>query len=108
MLAATSNPEAAVIQRAVVADADRAGLSVARAILDDVAERNSAATTGPLGSIGVVLGATLDLAGFGIDVTAAPPVALTPVLAPGFGHQGADVANSERDLRRVRSRRYRE
>lgn len=93
LLSATSNPEAAVIQRAVVADGDRAGLSVARAILDDVAERNAAATTGPLGSIGVVLGATLDLAGFGIDVAAAPSVALSPVLAPGFGHQGADVAN---------------
>lgn len=93
LLSATSNPEAAAIQRAVVADGDRAGLSVARAILDDVAERNAAATTGALGSIGVVLGATLDLAGFGIDVAAAPSVALTPVLAPGFGHQGADVAN---------------
>lgn len=93
LLSATSNPEAAIIQRAVVADGDRAGLSVARAILDDVAERNAAATTGAIGSIGVVLGATLDLAEFGIDVAAAPGVALTPVLAPGFGHQGADVAN---------------
>ncbi|MEO6200714.1 MAG: orotidine-5'-phosphate decarboxylase [Cryobacterium sp.] len=94
LLAATSNPEAAAIQRAVVADGPRAGRTVARAILDDVAERNAAATTDPIGSIGVVLGATLDLAGFGIDLTAAAPaVALTPVLAPGFGHQGADVTN---------------
>ena len=93
VLSATSNPEAALIQRAVVADGPRAGRSVARAILDEVEERNIAATTGPLGSIGVVLGATLDLAGFGIDVAAAPLVALTPVLAPGFGHQGADVTN---------------
>ena len=93
VLSATSNPEAAVIQRAVVADGARAGRSVARAILDEVGERNAAATTGRLGSIGVVLGATLDLAVFGIDVAAAPSVALTPVLAPGFGHQGADVTN---------------
>ncbi|WP_241982804.1 orotidine-5'-phosphate decarboxylase [Cryobacterium sp. TMT1-2-1] len=93
VLSATSNPEAALIQRAIVADGPRAGRSVARAILDEVAERNITATTGPLGSIGVVLGATLDLAGFGIDVAAAPLVALTPVLAPGFGHQGADVTN---------------
>ncbi|TFB55588.1 orotidine-5'-phosphate decarboxylase [Cryobacterium tagatosivorans] len=93
VLSATSNPEAAVIQRAIVADGARAGRSVARAILDEVGERNAAATTGPLGSIGVVLGATLDLAVFGIDVAAAPSAALTPVLAPGFGHQGADVTN---------------
>jgi len=94
LLAATSNPEAAAIQRAVVADGARAGRTVARAILDDVAERNAAATTDSLGSIGVVLGATLDLAAFGIDLAAAAPTAaLTPVLAPGFGHQGADVTN---------------
>lgn len=93
VLSATSNPEAAVIQRAVVADGARAGRSVAGAILDEVGERNAAATTGPLGSLGVVLGATLDLAVFGIDVAAAPSSALTPVLAPGFGHQGADVTN---------------
>jgi len=95
VLSATSNPEAGPIQRAVVADGARAGKSVARAILDEVGERNAAATTGALGSIGVVLGATLDLADFGIDLAAAPSTALTPVLAPGFGHQGADVTNIE-------------
>ncbi len=93
LLGATSNPEAAVIQRAVVADGPSAGLTVARAILDDVTERNVQAGADTLGSIGVVLGATLDLASFGIDVDAAPARALTPVLAPGFGHQGAQVAD---------------
>jgi orotidine-5'-phosphate decarboxylase len=40
-----------------------------------------------------VLGATLDLATFGIDVSLPATVALPPVLAPGFGHQGASVAD---------------
>ena len=95
LLAATSNPEAADIQRAIVADGPYAGSSVARAILDDVADRNARAasarlTTG-LGSIGVVLGATLDLSSFGIDLQAAPTEFRTPVLAPGFGHQGGHI-----------------
>ena len=95
LLAATSNPEAADIQRAVVADGPYAGSSVASAILDDVADRNkraaSARLTTGLGSIGVVLGATLDLSSFGIDRQAAPTEFRTPVLAPGFGHQGGHI-----------------
>jgi orotidine-5'-phosphate decarboxylase len=117
LLAATSNPEAATLQQAIVQDGPSAGMSVARAILDDVAQRNIAASVagagtagasgggtsgtsgstsgavGSIGSIGVVLGATLNLSAFGIDVQAAPGAPLTPVLAPGFGHQGADVAD---------------
>ncbi|MDJ0350377.1 orotidine-5'-phosphate decarboxylase [Cryobacterium sp. PH29-G1] len=107
VLAATSNPEAADIQRALVADGPFAGSSVARAILDDVGQRNAHAGaasvggaaglgaaglgTAGLGSIGVVLGATLDLAAFGIDVRHAPAEFRTPVLAPGFGHQGGNI-----------------
>ncbi|MHA7986538.1 orotidine-5'-phosphate decarboxylase [Rathayibacter sp. CAU 1779] len=84
VLAATSNPEAAAIQTSVVRDSGR---SVARAIIDDVTVQNQAIghEAGPLG---VVLGATLDLSVFGIDVSSAPSPTL-PVLAPGFGHQGA-------------------
>jgi orotidine-5'-phosphate decarboxylase len=92
LLAATSNPEGAALQRALVGEGAHAGKTVASAILDDVAERNSLVDSGALGSLGVVLGATVDLAGFGIDVHAAPAAALTPVLAPGFGHQGAELA----------------
>src|SRR5690606_29956077 len=45
-----------------------------------------------LGSIGVVLGATVDAADYGIrlEAMAGPPAA--PILAPGFGHQGAGFA----------------
>ncbi|MGO4103260.1 orotidine-5'-phosphate decarboxylase [Leifsonia sp. YAF41] len=92
LLAATSNPEGAVLQRAIVGEGAHAGTSVARAVLDDVAVRNAESDSGAIGSLGVVLGATVDLASFGIDVHAAPTRALTPVLAPGFGHQGAELS----------------
>jgi orotidine-5'-phosphate decarboxylase len=89
VLAATSNPEAAVIQRSRDADSGR---SVARAIIDDVTKQN-AAIGETIGPIGVVLGATLDLSTFGIDLTSPVEPAL-PVLAPGFGHQGARYENA--------------
>jgi orotidine-5'-phosphate decarboxylase len=99
VLAATSNPEGKIVQTSRVTTGPRAGLSVARAILDDVTERNTRETPttttaqAELGSIGVVLGATLDLASFGIDVLTPMTGPLPPVLAPGFGHQGAAVAD---------------
>jgi len=94
LLAATSNPEAAAVQQALVAGGPNAGLTVARAVLDDIGRRNAetvSAATPPFGSLGVVLGATLNLAEFGIDVAAAPKTRRTPVLAPGFGHQGGNI-----------------
>jgi orotidine-5'-phosphate decarboxylase len=57
-----------------------------------VITRNAAAA-GALGDLGVVLGATVDLAAYGINpdrlVNRAQGVPATSVLAPGFGHQGA-------------------
>jgi orotidine-5'-phosphate decarboxylase len=93
VLAATSNPEAAALQRAVIAEGNQAGRTVARSVFDDAGERNARSGTAGLGSVGVVLGATLDLATFGLDLSAAPLRGLTPILAPGFGHQGAQVAD---------------
>ena len=99
VLSATSNPEAAEIQQAVIADGPHVDKTVARAILDQVAERNARAAVsasaagGTIGSIGVVLGATLDLNRFGISTTEVPARGLTPVLAPGFGHQGGNISN---------------
>jgi orotidine-5'-phosphate decarboxylase len=48
------------------------------------------------GSVGVVIGATVDAADHGIrlDAMAAPPA--TPILAPGFGHQGAAFSELRR------------
>jgi len=82
VLAATSNPEAAAVQRARRAD----GASVALGTLRELVERRPAGQTAPLDPFGVVLGGTLVLADYGI---AAEELLRTPVLAPGFGHQGA-------------------
>jgi orotidine-5'-phosphate decarboxylase len=73
VLAATSNPEGASVQRAVVD-----GRTVAQAIVDDVGAENRSSGRG---SVGVVVGATLaevpDLGALG-----------GPVLVPGVGAQG--------------------
>jgi len=95
LLAATSNPEAAELQQAVLAGGADAGKTVAASVLDQVAALNAGAVhtqTVPVtfGSVGVVLGATVSLADFGIDITAPASAIVTPVLAPGFGHQGAN------------------
>nr|WP_108252602.1 orotidine-5'-phosphate decarboxylase [Planctomonas deserti] len=118
VLAATSNPEAAAVQR----------LGIAAEIVEEVDEWNaehpprsprstggsgsgtgsrSGTRTGsggagepaaaPIGTVGLVLGATVDLAGYGIPLTPLPGAPVAPVLAPGFGHQGAQLA----DVRRI-------
>ena len=88
VLAATSNPEAREVQRAARDD----GRSVARAMVEDAEAFNAEAAAGSgVGSVGVVLGATLDLADFGIDVAKPAARPALPVLAPGFGHQGARI-----------------
>ncbi len=84
-LALTSNPEGASVQRAVGAD----GRSVAQSIADSVAASNAGAQ--PLGSVGLVVGATVGRAG--VDLSAVNG----PLLAPGLGAQGATAA----DLRGV-------
>ena len=93
VLAATSNPEAAAIQRAVLQQSSRAGSTVAQAITQGVIGWNQGradAASRVFGAIGVVFGATTDLAPAGIDTNAEPPRPGLPVLAPGFGHQGAE------------------
>jgi orotidine-5'-phosphate decarboxylase len=96
VLAATSNPEARDVQRAVRAD----GQSVAAAMVADAEAFNRQVYSGEVvGSIGVVLGATLKLAEFGIDTGERQAEARAsnpslPVLAPGFGHQGARIEDA--------------
>jgi orotidine-5'-phosphate decarboxylase len=79
VLTATSNPEGREVQQSV----SGSGRSVAGQLARDVAVRNASARG--WGSIGVVIGATEPIYANGID-----PVLLqhTPVLGPGFGHQG--------------------
>lgn len=90
LLAATSNPEAAALQQA----RDANGVTVAAAIVQQVAQLNEQHEPGALGSLGVVLGATLDLSSYGIDLAG---LRNTPILAPGFGHQG--VGTDQLDAR---------
>ncbi|WP_260855543.1 orotidine-5'-phosphate decarboxylase [Curtobacterium sp. 9128] len=88
VLAATSNPEARVLQTAVLTEGPRAGRSVAAGIVLDVADDNPAVGDQAIGDVGLVLGATLTLSDFGIG---ADDIATAPVLAPGFGAQGARI-----------------
>lgn len=89
VLAATSNPEARDVQQAVRSD----GRTVAQAMVEDALSMGSPHDT-HVNSVGVVLGATLTLAEFGIDISLPPTKPALPVLAPGFGHQGAQVENA--------------
>jgi len=93
VLAATSNPEAHALQTALLAAGPRAGRTVAGGIVDDVLDDNATAGETRLGSIGLVLGATVDLPAAGVDVAR---LTTTPVLAPGFGAQGATFADLPR------------
>ncbi len=86
VLTLTSNPEGPGVQHAVTPD----GCSVAAGIVAGVAAANSAAAAaGHLGHVGMVVGATVGSAvrDLGLDLAAAA----APVLAPGFGAQGADA-----------------
>lgn len=86
-LSATSNPEASTLQ-----SAKRDNRSVAASVVDYAA---SFGTRG-LGSIGVVLGATVDGVRLGIELAVEPSF---PVLVPGFGAQGAKLADVKKLLR---------
>jgi len=85
VLAATSNPESFSVQGARVAS----GSTVSASIIDGVHTWNRAENA-PLGSVGVVIGATVDFGEFGINGS---PLALTPILAPGLGAQGAKFSD---------------
>ncbi len=88
VLAATSNPEAVALQTARTVDVGATdGQTVAQRVARDVTWPNgSAAFEGALGPIGLVIGATVDRDELGL-----PDEVLTgtPILAPGFGAQGA-------------------
>lgn len=89
VLAATSNPEAEVLQRSV----SETGRAVSADIISVVSARNAEhAAAGEWGSFGFVIGATVDWTDAGI--AAFTPTA--PILAPGFGAQGADPSDLHR------------
>lgn len=81
VLALTSNPEGASVQRAVGAD----GRTVAQAVIDAISQLNAGARG--LGSFGVVVGATVGETGHDFAKLGGP------ILAPGLGAQGAGAAD---------------
>lgn len=92
VLAATSNPEAAGLQSAevTVVEALR-GQTVADWVSTGVGWANgSSAAAGVLGPVGLVVGATVDRDELGLTDAA---LAGAPLLAPGFGAQGAALSD---------------
>ena len=84
VLALTSNPEGASVQHL-----GPLGESVAKAIVDACAQDNQNADR--LGSVGLVVGATVtgEAKALNIDLAGAN----APILAPGYGSQGAQAAD---------------
>jgi orotidine-5'-phosphate decarboxylase len=85
VLALTSNPEGPQVQHATTPD----GRTVAQAILDELTARNG--TADPLGSFGVVVGATIGATAVTLDTFNGP------FLVPGIGAQGGTAD----DVRRI-------
>jgi len=79
VLTRTSNPDSHQLQQAVTAS----GISVAQTVVDAVAGANQGVS--PLGSVGLVVGATRKAAGLDLSRLNGP------VLAPGLGAQGASA-----------------
>ncbi|HEY5180802.1 MAG TPA: orotidine-5'-phosphate decarboxylase [Dermatophilaceae bacterium] len=91
VLALTSNPEGAQVQHAMMD-----GRSVAGLIVDGVTLQNADdASAGVLGSVGLVVGATVGTAAQDLELDLA--AANAPLLAPGVGAQGG----AAEDLRSV-------
>ncbi|RFA14750.1 orotidine-5'-phosphate decarboxylase [Subtercola boreus] len=97
VLSATSNPESFALQTARASWGGE-DLSLSGLVAGEVSTFNRSATPGPggvraaVGNIGLVLGATKNLTDYGIDRDALAAAPATPVLAPGFGFQGATFA----------------
>ncbi|WP_010148594.1 orotidine-5'-phosphate decarboxylase [Serinicoccus profundi] len=91
VLVRTSNPEAVQVQSV-------GSPSVAHRVLEEVGRDNLGQE--PCGDIGVVVGATVDLATEDLGLADS----LAPVLAPGVGAQGADEHDVARSFAAVRGR----
>lgn len=100
VLAATSNPEASDLQRAIVTR--RSGgwsdsvhpQTIAHDVISEASAFSLAVTPpGSWASVGFVIGATVDPTERGLPAVLRP---VAPILAPGFGHQGATAAQLDR------------
>jgi orotidine-5'-phosphate decarboxylase len=92
VLCATSNPEGIALQAAL-----EDGTTVANSVANEVAILNRASSQSKttFGTIGLVIGATVNLPALGLsNLSQADPKA--PILAPGFGAQGARLSDAKR------------
>lgn len=93
VLCATSNPEAALLQSAETSNG-----SVSAQIADEVKSLNhiSAQSKDLFGSIGLVIGATVNLGARGLgDLNSGQTNLRSPILAPGFGAQGGSLSQAK-------------
>lgn len=93
VLSATSNPDGLKLQSSTYQDQ-----SVAFQVAEEVAKLNSAtaSSNGLFGNLGLVIGATVNLGSLGLEKLNDGKTNLrTPVLAPGFGYQGAQLSNAK-------------
>jgi orotidine-5'-phosphate decarboxylase len=81
VLALTSNPEGPTVQHAVTAS----GKTVAQTVIDEISQLNAGAE--PLGSVGLVVGATIGDTGHDLSEVNGP------LLSPGLGAQGGTPAD---------------
>ena len=93
VLAATSNLEGLTLQSSI-----NNGDTVASQIAQEVETLNinTAISNSRFGSVGLVVGATVNLKQIGIDSFNADRVSIrTSILAPGFGFQGAELSRAK-------------
>jgi orotidine-5'-phosphate decarboxylase len=89
VLAATSDPAGFGVQRA----RGLSGETVSASVVREVSDRNARTTAaGEWAALGFVIGATVDWTDAGLSAFVPP----APILAPGFGHQGAGLADLAR------------
>lgn len=92
VLAATSNPEGALLQSSMQQ------VTVAAQVANEVSalNRTVATTNSRFGSLGLVIGATVSLSKFGLSTINEGKSSLrTTILAPGFGYQGARLEDAK-------------
>jgi len=93
VLAATSNPEATSVQLAT-----SHGHTTASAVAAEVREMNklTSQSQSRFGHLGLVVGATIDLKEYGLELGDGSGSLESPILAPGFGAQGAKLEDARR------------
>jgi orotidine-5'-phosphate decarboxylase len=93
VLVATSNPEGALLQKAKTESGETVAADIWHKL--ELLNRLNAGPGDRLGSFAAVLGATLQVKRFGLEIEQSG--VKTPILAPGFGAQGAEL----RDIRSI-------